>query len=312
MSHAASAVILVRPTGFGFDPETASTNGFQRRAPIDDPAASAAAEFDALLDALRHCGIGITVLDPVHPQAPNAVFPNNWFSTHADGTVVLYPMQAPSRRRERPASAAAMMDLLRAEGLQPRAVLDLSMWEGEGRFLEGTGSLVIDRAGAIAYACLSPRAAEAAVAEWGRLMRHRTIAFTATMDGTLMGQPVYHTNVMMALGTRWALVCFEAMPYPAERQEVREELERSGREVIAFSLEQMRRFVGNALELRAGPETARNHVFLSETAFHALLPDQRLRLERHAQLVPVAVPCIEAIGGGSVRCMLAEDFLPRG
>ncbi|MFN3875824.1 MAG: arginine deiminase-related protein, partial [Flavobacteriales bacterium] len=246
--------------------------------------------------------------------APNAVFPNNWFSTHEDGTVVLYPMRSPSRRRERPSNAMAMMDLLRAEGLFPRTVLDISSWEGQGRYLEGTGSLVIDRAGATAYACLSPRTTESAVEEWGRLMFHRTIAFTATMDGTLTGEPVYHTNVMMALGARWSLVCFEAMPYPAERQEVRQELARSGREIIPFSLEQMHCFVGNALELRAGgrgPAAGEGRIFLSETAFRSLLPGQRLALERCAQLVPVAVPCIEAIGGGGVRCMLAEDFLPR-
>jgi len=303
--QSASAVILVRPTGFGYDPETAASNEFQQRIPVDDARRSAAEEFDGLLEALRRCGIGFTVLDPFHPGAPNGVFPNNWFSTHADGTVVLYPMLTPSRRAERDPDLARALE---AEGFTVRQTIDISGWEHHGRILEGTGSLVLDRLKRRAYACLSPRTTEAALTAWCDRLGHSPIAFTATMDGRINGAPIYHTNVVMSLGTDWALVCFDALPYPGDRQEVEEELARSGREVIAFDLPQLYRFVGNALELRGASGAC---ILLSETAFHALKPFQRIALERHARLIPVAVPTIEAIGGGSVRCMMAENFLSR-
>jgi hypothetical protein len=308
MTQSASSVILVRPTGFGYDAETAASNAFQRRMDDVEVKRLAAEEFDALLEALRQCGIGIAVLDPVDAAAPNAVFPNNWFSTHADGTVVLYPMLTPSRRRERPAGTQAMLELLHREGLLARSVLDLSGWENEGRILEGTGSLVLDRSHQKAFACLSPRTIASGVEDWCRLMHYSAVPFTATMDGTLTGQPVYHTNVVMSIGTGFAVVCLEAFPYPAERSEVVEELERSGREVIPITLVQMHRYLGNMLELRGRPGPC---VLLSSTAFEALLPEQRKSIARYASLVPVAIPTIEAVGGGSVRCMLAENHLPK-
>jgi hypothetical protein len=313
VSQSASSVILVRPTGFGYDPETAASNEFQQRVPVDDARRAAAEEFDALLEALRRCRIGITVLDPIVPGAPNGVFPNNWFSTHADGSIVLYPMLTPSRRAERDPDLARVLG---QEGFAIRQTLDFSAWEHHGLILEGTGSLVLDRIKRRAFACLSPRTTERALEAWCEQLGYTPIAFTATMDGRLNGAPVYHTNVVMSLGTGWALVCFDAMPYPAERQEVEEELARSGREVIPFSLPQLYRFVGNALELAPDRDhgvpasEAEPVILLSETAFLALKPFQRIALERHASLIPVPVPTIEAIGGGSVRCMLAENFLP--
>lgn len=302
--HAASAVILIRPIGFGYDAVTAATNAFQRQVEQRDIRERAAEEFDALLAALRACGIRTTVLDPVDPAAPNAVFPNNWFSTHADGSVVVYPMLTPSRRTERD---PALRQHLQAEGFQVSAVNVLSGWEQEGRILEGTGSLVLDRAGRIAYACLSPRTTASALHDWCTAFGHRAVPFTATMDGSAAGAPIYHTNVVMALGTHWALVCLEALPHAEERRRLQAALEASGRTLIPFSLEQLHHYLGNALELQGGRGPC---VFLSATAFTALHPDQRLTLERFAQLVPVAIPTIEAVGGGSVRCMLAENFLP--
>lgn len=305
MSQTTGHVILVRPTGFAWDPSTAETNDFQYLIGADDVATRAATEFDGLLEALDHAGIGTTVLDPADPAAPNAVFPNNWFSTHADGTLVLYPMQSPSRRTER---YAAFGDVLRRQGLHVQRTVDLTDLEHEDLYLEGTGSLVLDRVHHTAYAALSPRTSEQALAAWGQRMGPRTVQFLATINGSLSGAPIYHTNVMMGLGTAFALCCFDTMPYPTERADLRAELEATGRAVIAFDREQLHAFVGNVLELngRKGP-----HLFLSGTAFRALRPDQRRVLEQHTQLVPVEVPTIEAVGGGSVRCMLAEDFLPR-
>ena len=311
MTQSASAVILIRPTGFAFDPETADSNAFQQEMEGAHVRQQAAAEFDALLEALRQCGIGATVLDPVYPTAPNAVFPNNWFSTHADGSLVVYPMHTPSRRRERD---PALRDRLKEAGFAVHHVHDLSAWEERGHILEGTGSLVLDRTGRLAYACLSPRTLEPALQRWGELMGYTPVSFTATMDGSFDGQPVYHTNVVMSIGTRFAVVCLEAMPYPGERAEVVRELERSGRQVIPIGLQQMHRYVGNMLELRGDPARAGiphrgTCILLSETAFQALQPDQRMALQEHGQLVPVPIPTIEAVGGGSVRCMLAENFL---
>jgi len=309
MGQVASSVILIRPTGFAYDPATAASNDFQRQ--VEDGAVKrkAAEEFDGVLEALRRCGIGITVLDPVDPTAPNGVFPNNWFSTHADGTVVLYPMLTPSRRAERDHDIAKQ---LRPEGSAVRQVLDFTGWEQKGLILEGTGSLVLDRVRRLAFACLSPRTSVNALNAWCESLGFVPIPFTATVDGRLTGQPVYHTNVVMSIGDGFAVVCLEALPYPGERQELEEELHKAGKEIIRISVEQMHRYVGNMLQLRGRPAPGapeQLYILLSETAFLALMPEQRIALQRHGQLVPVAIPTIEAVGGGSVRCMLAEDFL---
>ncbi len=306
MERTASRVILIRPSGFGFDPQTAESNAFQQL--VDDPHIRRLAEeeFDALLYALDRSGIGTLVLDPVDPSAPNAVFPNNWFSTHADGTVVIYPMCTPSRRTERD---RAFDETLDHEGFRVRRLVDLSALEQGQRYLEGTGSLVLDRGRNVAYAALSPRTSERALNVWCGVMDGHQVPFLATMDGTLGGQPVYHTNVVMSIGEGFAVVCLDALPYPVDREDVQAELERAGKRIIPITVEQMHRYVGNMLQLRAQAGDAR-FILLSETAFTALRPDQRQALEREGQLVPVAIPTIEAVGGGSVRCMLAENFLP--
>ena len=303
MTQAASAVILIRPTGFGFDPETAASNAFQQLVNDPDIRRHAGEEFDGLLRALDQCGIGTTVLDPVDPTAPNAVFPNNWFSTHADGTVVLYPMCTPSRRRERDRS---LDETLEREGLRVRRMVDLSALEQADRYLEGTGSLVLDRVRNVAYAALSPRTSERGLNVWCGVMDGHQVPFLATMDGTLTGQPVYHTNVVMSIGEGFAVVCLDALPYPVDREDVQAELARAGKALVPITRDQMHRFVGNLLQLRS-PRGV--FILLSTTAFATLRSDQRRALEAHGQLVPVEVPTIEAVGGGSVRCMLAENFL---
>lgn len=304
MSQCASRVILIRPTGFRFDPETAVTNAFQHQLMDADIRLRAEEEFDGLLSALDRCGIGTTVLDPTDPTAPNAVFPNNWFSTHGDGTLVLYAMCTPSRRSERDPGFDL---LLQREGFTTRRVIDLSPLEHSGKFLEGTGSLVLDRTRGIVYAAVGPRTSERGINLWCGAMEASPVIFHATVDGTLAGQPVYHTNVLMSIGERFVLVCLEALPYPVDRDDLWAELDRSDREIVPITIDQMHRYCGNLIELASAKG---NFIFLSETAFRALKPDQRVSLENHAQLVPVAVPTIEAVGGGSVRCMIAENFLP--
>jgi hypothetical protein len=303
---AASAVILIRPTGFGYDSVTAGTNAFQQRLERQDLLERVSGEFDTLLEALSLRGIRTTVLDPVDRAAPNGVFPNNWFSTHADGTLVVYPMLTPSRRRERD---PRLREHLEADGFRVGEVKDLSDWEQGLGILEGTGSLVLDRFGRRAFACLSPRTGPAALRSWCDAFGYRPIPFVATMDGMPSSAPVYHTNVVVSLGDHWALACLDAVADPVEQQTLQAALEVGGRRLVPFTVEQMHRFVGNALELQGtdGP-----CIFLSATAYAALHGDQRRALERFAELVPVAVPTIEVVGGGSVRCMLAENFLGVG
>lgn len=303
MTQSASRVILIRPTGFGYDPETAMTNAFQHKLADLDIRMRAEEEFDALLGALDRCGIGTTVLDPTDPSAPNAVFPNNWFSTHADGTLVLYSMCSPSRRTERDPE---FDKTLVREGFEVKKVMDLSPLENSAKFLEGTGSLVIDRVRNIVYAAIGPRTSERGINLWCGAMEASPVTFQATMDGTLAGQAVYHTNVLMSIGERFVLVCLEALPYPVDRDDLWAELDRSDREIIPITLDQMHSYCGNLLELNS-PKGS--FIFLSETAFQALKPDQRISLEKHAQLVPVPIPTIETVGGGSIRCMIAENFL---
>ena len=303
--RSASRVILIRPTGFGFDPETATTNPFQQRIADPELRKKAEEEFDGLLLALDHCGIGVTVLDPVDVQAPNAVFPNNWFSTHVDGTLVVYPMRTPSRRRERDREFDLVLE---EKGFKVKRMIDLTSLERDDRFLEGTGSLVIDHMRGIAYAALSPRTTERALNYWCGAMNTGQVPFLATMDGTLAGQPVYHTNVLMSIGEGYVVFCLDALPYPVDRDDVWAEMERGGREIITITLPQMHGYVGNMLQLQS--RSGVPFIFISESAFALLESPQRKSLEQYGQIIPVPIPTIEAVGGGSVRCMMAENFLP--
>lgn len=297
-------MILVRPTGFGYSEETAATNGFQRKLSGPDIQRKVMAEFQNLLEALAECGIGTTVLAPTDPNAPDAVFPNNWFSTDQEGRILLYPMAAASRRTERD---PRMDRTLAKAGFATTDLLDFSGWEEDGLALEGTGSMVLDRKARVAYASLSPRTSEAALDAWCLKMNYRSIGFNATMDGTVEAQPVYHTNVLMSIGEAFALIGMEAIPYPGERREIADELTKAGKEIIPITVEQMHAFAGNILQLRG---TKGLFILLSLSAFQVLRPDQREALKKHGKLVPVAIPTIETIGGGSVRCMIAENFLP--
>lgn len=294
----------MKPSGFRYSPDTALTNAFQQEHTGGDVSHKVEQEFEALLQALSACGIGFTVLDPKDPSAPDAVFPNNWFSTDEEGRIVTYPMATSSRRVERDPDIGGK---LLTAGFASNETLDFAHWEGQGQALEGTGSMVLDRRTCTAYAALSPRTSEAVLDAWCTEMRYRPIAFAATVDGTKGGRPIYHTNVLMSIGERFALVCMEAVPDLNERHRVAAELAKSWRELILITCGQMHAFAGNILQLRSGKG---DFIFLSDQANRSLRPDQVRQLGKHGELVPVAIPTIEAIGGGSVRCMLAENFLP--
>jgi hypothetical protein len=304
-AQTADSVLMVRPAHFGANPQTAESNFFQGTLGVhEELATTAQREFDALARALAVAGVRVLVYaGRAEVALPDEVFPNNWLSLHGDGTVVLYPMLAPNRRSERrPELVASLRD---EYGLRVERVVDLTAFEERGEYLEGTGSLVLDRPNRMAYACVSPRTTPNALAAFTRELRYGVTSFHA-IDRA--GRPIYHTNVMLALGTRFAAVCSRSIAQLHERTAVMANLEDSGRELIDLDFEQLESFAGNLLELRGprGPIIA-----LSAAALAALDRASRRTLERHGELVVAAIGTIERVGGGSVRCMLAEVALPR-
>ena len=297
--QAPAHVVLVRPHHFRPNPQTAADNAFQHL--VDAPAAQiarrAAAEVDGLAEVLAAAGVGVTVVDDEGTATPDSVFPNNWLSTHADGTLALYPMYAPNRRAER---REDVLDLLR-EHFTVRRVADWSAHELAGRFLEGTGAMVLDHVMGIAYACrsrrLDPELFEQVCADLG----YAPVLFEAS---DAAGVPVYHTNVLMSVGTEIALVGAEMIRDPAQRTRVLTSLRGSGREVLELSEAQVHGFLGNCLELLGEDRL----LVMSERAAAQLTPVQRRRIERSCRLLTAPVPTIEA-AGGSVRCMLAGIHL---
>ncbi len=298
--------MMIRPAAFDYNPQTAASNRLQ----IADvpgavsPATLAVAEFDAAVLALRAAGVQVCVVaDTPSPPKPDAVFPNNWVSWHADGTVVLYPMQARNRRLER------RRDILEAvaERCDYRIgrVLDLSGFEDQYRYLEGTGSLVLDHVGRQAFACRSSRTDETLVRHWADSMGYQAVIF----DGIdAAGVPFYHTNVMLSIGWRAVVVAAEAI-VPADRERVLGALAAGSRDLIAIDQDAVAGFAGNMLELRGAD--GRSVYALSAQAQNVLPAAARYRLAAATdQLLPLAIPTIERLGGGSVRCMLAEVFSP--
>ncbi len=310
LQQCASAVLMVRPAAFNYNPETAASNALQQSAGggADNEHGRALTELESVAHALRSEGIVVCeVADTPHPPKPDAVFPNNWVSFHEDGTVVLYPMLAQSRRRERRLEIVeTVADQL---GFRITRRLDLTAHEAAGRFLEGTGSLVLDHAHRIAYACESPRTHQSVVHEWARELGYKPVIFNAR---DRRGVPFYHTNVMMSVGSRACVVGIAAID-PADRRKVEESLRSSGREVVAISQEEIEGFAGNVLELASWDEALGDCgvLVMSESAKRALRPEAYATLAATTDTVlTVSVPTIQRLGGGGVRCMLAEVFLP--
>ncbi len=316
LQQCAAAVLMVRPAAFGFNPQTAGTNRLQKpevgsaAAGGGASAQAALAEFDGFVQALRAEGISVCVVDDTpEPAKPDAVFPNNWISFHEDGTVVLYPLQALNRRLER---RADIIDRITKElGFQVSRLVDLTHHEAAGRFLEGTGSLVLDHPNRIAYACISPRTHPAVVEEWAAKLGYDAVLFEAVdREGTAY----YHTNVMMCLGSRMAILGSCALS-AEDRGRIIEKLEITGREVIEIRYDEIDAFAGNMLELASWDEALGDCrlLVMSETARAGLRPEVYARVSAFADCVlAVPVPTIERLGGGGVRCMLAEVFTPPG
>lgn len=305
--QAASAALVVRPACFGWNAETQASNRFQREAAdlVAVAQERALAEFDGLVAGLRAAGVEVFVgEDDVHARCPDAVFPNNWVTLHADGTVVLYPMLAPCRRRERRLDLVAM--LAERGGFRVERLLDLTHHEATGQYLEGTGSLVFDHVNRVAYAALSPRTHLAPLQELCTELGYEPCVFAAADPA---GAAIYHTNVMLAVGSSFAVVAAECIE-AARRDDVLQRLRASGRDVLEIDAGAMAAFAGNVLELRSG--TGGRVLALSQSAATAFGAQGLARLRRSVDRVVAApVPTIETLGGGSVRCMLAEVFLPR-
>ena len=300
----ADAVLMIRPESFAANLETAASNRFQATLRGGhDVAARAAREFDGLAVALAAAGVRVHAFAGSRDAAlPDEVFPNNWVSFHADGTAVLYPMLAPSRRRER--RPELLDELRRQHGYRLSRVVDLTHLEERAQYLEGTGSFVLDRVRRVAYACRSPRTHDTALAEFGRELGYETHTFEAVDRN---GHAIYHTNVLLSIGTRFAVLCTSAVRDAEERRRVVERLA-AHREVIDLTFQQLHSFAGNLLELRAGDSPV---IALSAAALSSLDAAQRRALEAHGDLLIADVGTIETHGGGSVRCMLAEVALPR-
>ena len=300
-------ILMVRPVRFAFNEETAANNAFQQRSETEEAAQATAREaieeFDAFVRLLRENGITVEVVqDTPEPFTPDSIFPNNCFSVHGD-TLVLYPMFAPNRRLERKKLINFRFTDFRFSISNHSKLKDLTHYEESGRFLEGTGSLVLDREHRVAYACLSPRTDEEVLKEWASAMGYSYLTFHS-QDG--QGMPVYHTNVMMHVGSRQAVVCLESIPNPSEREALKAMLEQYGKEVVPITLAQMNQFAGNMLELHN--DRGEQLLVMSQTARRSLTATQIATLSKHTRILSPDIHAIEAAGGGSARCMMAEIF----
>jgi hypothetical protein len=294
-------ILMVRPYQFYFNQQTASNNFFQSNINIENANELAIAEFDAMVEKLRAHQIKVNVVqDTKDPSTPDSIFPNNWVSTHTNGTVCLYPMFAENRRAERKSS---VIEFLQAN-YKIENLLDITHFEKEGKFLEGTGSMVLDHQNKLAYGCLSERLDKNAFNEWCDKMQFKAIAFKAVDD---KAQPIYHTNVMMCMGDQFVVICLDSIPNEQEKQMLVNSFDQTNKEVIDISQDQLNHFAGNMLQVFDIAE--KPHLIMSEQAHSSLHPAQLKSLEKYNPLLTISIPTIEALGGGSTRCMMAEIHL---
>jgi len=298
-------ILMVRPANFGFNEETAANNAFQSRdgrLSSEAMREKAMAEFDVFVQRLRAAGVQVLVApDSDTPVKPDAVFPNNWATFHQEGLLVTYPMFAPTRRRER--SDAVLQTALDA-GFRADRRVQLESYEDTDRFLEGTGSIIFDHQHRLAYACLSPRTDAGLLDELCQILGYEKVVFHA-VDAN--AQDIYHTNVMMAMGETFVVICLDTVRDPQERAMLEETFRRTGKEIVGISLEQMNRFAGNMLQVRNDRDETL--LVMSEQAYRSLSPEQVQQLEQHTKLLYSPIETIETYGGGSARCMMAEVFM---
>ncbi|GAT61674.1 citrulline utilization hydrolase CtlX [Paludibacter jiangxiensis] len=300
----AKCVLMIEPVSFGYNRQTAVNNFFQKESDISPEIIQrdALEEFQAMTAQLRANGIEVIVIkDTLHPHKPDSIFPNNWVSFHEGGLVVIYPMFAANRRLER---RIEILDIIETHGKIINNVNNISVWEEDKRFLEGTGSLVLDRKNGIAYASLSGRTDQSAVEQYCRIYNYEPILFTARHTVNGKRKNVYHTNVMMCVADKFAIICLTSIDDPAERTTVTEYLTRTGKEIIEISEEQMHCFAGNMLQLQN--DSGKRFLVMSQSAHDSLTGNQIDKLKSFNELITCSIPTIEQVGGGSVRCMMAE------
>ena len=302
--YISNKILMIEPVAFGFNPETATNNYFQKESTREDAQTQALAEFQNMVELLRSKSIEVIVIqDTLEPHTPDSIFPNNWISFHEDGTFVTYPMFAVNRRTER---REDIIEYLYNRGFHASKRIDYSNFENNQIFLEGTGSVVLDRKHRQAYACLSPRTNRELFLRFCEDLGYKPIYFDALHQVGGDMRPIYHTNVMMAIGSTYAVICLESIVNQEQREMVERELQTTGHDVIEITSEQMNRFTGNMLEVKALDGAL--YLCLSQSAYNALSEAQRTQLARHVQLLIIPIPTIEVLGGGSVRCMMAELF----
>lgn len=300
---------MIRPAVFRSNEETAINNYFQHDSDLttDQVIAQAQAEFDDFVQALRLEGVQVIVVeDDPALDTPDSIFPNNWISFHRDGRIALYPMFAENRRRERREEVLLAVE---EAGFEIREIMDYTLAEQENLFLEGTGSMILDRVNHTAYCALSPRADEDLFLEFCEDFDQYPVVFNAYQ--TVEGQraAVYHTNVILCIGEAFAVVCLSCVDHPGERQKLLSQLTADGKEIIDISEAQMHQFAGNMLQVKGKDQEPL--IVMSQSAKESLTTSQKTQLQKHGRLLAVALPTIENCGGGSARCMMAEIFLPK-
>ena len=308
MKQSTNTILMIEPVAFYFNAETATNNYFQQKPSEnqEEIQAKALAEFNDMVKLLRDNGINvITIKDTLIPHTPDSIFPNNWISMHDDATVGLYPMYAENRRTER---REDILEELEKNGFEVSTIIDYSSAEDEEIFLEGTGSLILDRENRLAYVCLSDRSDEGLVIEFCEDFEYTPIIFTAnqTVNGERL--PIYHTNVMMCVADKYVVICLDTIDSKSERKMVIETIKGSGKEIIKITEAQMHQFAGNMLQVNNGKDT---FLAMSKSAYDSLTEDQVAQIEKFNKILAPAIPTIETLGGGSVRCMMAEVFLPK-
>ena len=310
MKQTTNSVLMIRPAMFRMNEQTRANNYYQKNIEGVLPAtinANAQKEFDALVEKLVAVGIEVVVVqDTLEPQTPDSVFPNNWLSFHENGDVAFYPMFAPNRRAER---REDILDVLEEKGFSIENIVDYSSAEEDGFFLEGTGSIVLDRKNEKAYCALSPRSDEELFIEFCEDFDLAPVIFEAYQDVDGRRELIYHTNVMMSIGENFAVICADAIDDKQERKMVLENLKKDGKEIILITEKQLNSFVGNIIELQGANN--QKYIVMSTTAHKALTPTQIGQLIKHGQLLSSDLEVIETCGGGSARCMIAEIFVSK-
>jgi hypothetical protein len=307
MRQITDTILMVRPVAFRMNEETAVNNYFQQKLEGDDINSLAEKEFDAFVEKLRSVGVNVVVVEDIaEDNTPDSIFPNNWVSFHEDGQIALYPMFAENRRKERRLHYFAKLE---EAGYKISDIVDYTIAEEDDVFLEGTGSLILDRVNQKAYCAISPRADEDLLIEFCEDFEFTPVIFNAYQTVENKRLPIYHTNVMMCIGEEFAVICLDTIDDKKERKNVVKHLKMDEKEIISITEEQMHEFAGNMLQVQ-GAE-GKKYLVMSARAHRSLTTDQIKRIEKHCEILSSEIQTIETCGGGSARCMMAEVFLPK-